>query len=56
MFVATEVVIVVRVMQMGGDWTQAVELMWTPETSGLFAAVMSFWFGNRAVSKFINKK
>ena len=56
MFVATEIVIVVRVLQMGGDWTQAVELMWTPETSGLFAAVMSFWFGNRAVSKFIGKK
>ena len=53
MFAATEVVIIVKVMETGGDWKDAVELMWTPETQGLFAAIMSFWFGNRAVSKYM---
>jgi len=56
MFVATEAVIIVKVLETGGDWKDAVELMWTPETQGLFAAIMSFWFGNRAVSKYMKVK
>ena len=56
MFAATEVVIIVKVMETGGDWKDAVDLMWTPETQGLFAAIMSFWFGNRAVSKYMKGK
>lgn len=55
MFVATEAVIMVKVMESGGDWKDAVELMWTPETEGLFAAIVSFWFGNRAVSKYYKR-
>jgi len=45
-----------KVFEMGGDWKEAVELMWTDETAGLFAAIMSFWFGNRAVSKYVKGK
>ena len=56
LFVAVQVVIMVKVMDEGGDWAAAVTLMWTPETSGLFAAIMSFWFGNRAVSKYLGTK
>ena len=56
LFVAVQVVIMVKVMAEGGDWASAVTLMWTPETSGLFAAIMSFWFGNRAVSKYLGVK
>ena len=56
LFVAVQVVIMVKVMDEGGDWASAVTLMWTPETSGLFAAIMSFWFGNRAVSKYLGVK
>ena len=56
LFVAVQVVIMVKVMDEGGDWASAVTLMWTPETSGLFAAIMSFWFGNRAVSKYLGAK
>lgn len=56
MFVCVEVVIMLKVMESGGDWKDAVELMWSPETQGLFAAIMSFWFGNRAVSKYYNRK
>ena len=56
LFVATEIVIMVKVLETGGDWKDAVELMWSPEVQGLFAAVLSFWFGNRAVSKYIKGK
>ena len=33
----------------------AVALVWSEDTQALFAAVISFWFGNRMVSKW-NKK
>ena len=56
LFVATEVVVMVKVLESGGDWKDAVELMWSPEVQGLFAAVLSFWFGNRAVSKYMKGK
>mgnify|MGYP003114611033 FL=1 len=55
MFVATEIVIILKVLESGNDWMMAVDLLWTEETQGLFAAVMSFWFGSRAVSKYVNK-
>jgi hypothetical protein len=56
LFVAVQIVIMVKVMNEGGNWASAVTLMWTSETSGLFAAIMSFWFGNRAVSKYLGTK
>ena len=53
LFALTEAVIMVKVLRAGDDWTQAVELMWTPEVSGLFAACLSFWFGGRSISKYM---
>jgi len=56
LFMATKAVIMIKVMQDGGDWMGGVELMFDEETKALFAAIISFWFGNRAVSKFMGKK
>lgn len=56
LFMATKVVIMVKVMEQGGDWMDSVELMFDDETKALFAAIISFWFGNRAVSKYMGKK
>lgn len=53
LFALTEAVIMLKVLRAGDDWTQAVELMWTPEVSGLFAACLSFWFGGRSISKYM---
>tara|TARA_R110000787_G_scaffold104629_1_gene211863 strand:+ start:1294 stop:1662 length:369 start_codon:yes stop_codon:yes gene_type:complete len=33
------------------DWSTALEVSWNGETQALFAAIMSFWFGNRAMGK-----
>jgi hypothetical protein len=52
LFVATKIVIMLKVMQDGGNWMQGVELMFDPETKGLLSAVLAFWFGNRAISKY----
>lgn len=56
LFMATKIVIMLKVMEEGGDWKEAVDLMFDAETQGLFAAVISFWFGQRSVSKFMGKK
>jgi len=56
LFMATKVVIMVKVIEQGGDWKDGVELMFDNETKALFAAIISFWFGNRAVSKYMGKK
>ena len=56
LFAATKgVVIYALIVNQNVDWTLAVEQAWDSETSALFAAVMSFWFGNRAVSKYLKK-
>jgi len=34
---------------------QAMPQIWDPETQALFAAVMSFWFGQRALNKIRGK-
>jgi hypothetical protein len=45
----------IKVGQAGGEWTEAVSLMWDQETAGLMSAVLAFWFGNRAISKYSGK-
>jgi hypothetical protein len=56
LFLAVKAVIMLRVMESGGDWMQAVDLMFDEETQALFAAIISFWFGQRSVSKFMKGK
>ncbi|MBT4879676.1 MAG: hypothetical protein HON43_01715 [Alphaproteobacteria bacterium] len=36
-------------------WTQALLQIWHMEDQALFATVMSFWFGQRALAKFGHK-
>jgi len=56
LFMASKAVVMIKLLEQGGDWTQGVDLMFDDETKALFAAIISFWFGNRAVSKFMGKK
>ena len=55
LFIAVEVSIMVKFMETGGDWTEAVNLLWSDEVAGLWSAILAFWFGNRAISKFQRK-
>ena len=41
----------VLVVKQGVDFVSALPQIWDPETQALFSAVMSFWFGNRALAK-----
>ena len=41
-----------KLLDQGGGITDGLIAVWDGETQALFAAVMSFWFGQRALSKF----
>ena len=56
LFVAIKVVALLAFMESGSELGDALTLIWDDATAGLFAAIMSFWFGNRAVSKYVKGK
>ena len=56
LFVAIKVTALMAFMDNGSELGNALTLIWDDATAGLFAAIMSFWFGNRAVSKYVKGK
>ncbi len=57
LFVAIKITALLTLMGNGGmGLTMALDTIWDDQTAGLFAAIMSFWFGNRAVSKYYKTK
>jgi hypothetical protein len=52
MFAATKgTLIYAMAVNQNLDWTVAIQMAWDDETAAIFSAVISFWFGNRAMSK-----
>ena len=57
LFVAIKVTALLSLMnQTGVSLNMALDTIWDDQTAGLFGAIMSFWFGNRAVSKYYKTK
>ena len=56
LFVAIKVTALIALMNAGNDLGRSLSLIWDDATSGLFAAIISFWFGGRAVSKYMKVK
>ena len=57
LFVAIKVTALLSLInQSGVSLNLALDTIWDDQTAGLFAAIMSFWFGNRAVSKYYKTK
>mgnify|MGYP003675621499 CR=1 FL=1 len=51
-FLAVEGAMVYSLMTtQGADWVTAVQAAWSDEVMAIFSAILSFWFGNRAMSK-----
>ena len=51
-FLAVEGGIVYSLMTTkGADWVTALQAAWSEESQALFSAILSFWFGGRAMSK-----
>ena len=53
LFVAIKVTALIALMNTGNDLGRSLSLIWDENTSGLFAAIMSFWFGGRSISKYM---
>ncbi len=51
MFVGVEVSVIFSLVQ-----PEMIDKIWNQNTQGLFAAVLSFWFGSRAMSKVMKKE
>ena len=56
LFVAIKVTALIALMNAGNDLGRSLSLIWDENTAGLFAAICSFWFGGRAVSKYMKVK
>ena len=51
LFAAVEISILVKVMESGAEFSDAIQYLWDDETQVMFATVMTFWFGNRVFEK-----
>lgn len=52
LFMFVEVTAYLALLRAGVDTLTAAAIVWDEPTQALFAAVMSFWFGNRALQRF----
>jgi hypothetical protein len=51
LFAAVKVSALMVAMNNTADFNTAVNMVWDEETQAIFAAIISFWFGSRALSK-----
>ena len=51
LFATVEISLLQKAMSLNVPFDEALALVWDEDTQGIFAAVMSFWFGNRAFEK-----
>jgi hypothetical protein len=38
-------------LEKGTDFAEAIHILWDDDTKAIFAAIISFWFGSRAIDK-----
>ena len=51
LYAAVKIAQFVALQQMGASWSSGLLQVWNAEDETLFAAVMSFWFGSRAMTR-----
>lgn len=55
LFATVEYSLLQKAMSLDVPFNQALMLVWDDDTAAIFAATMSFWFGNRAIEKSRNR-
>lgn len=50
-FAAIEITLLYHAVDTGMGLQESLELLWDDETQATFAAIISFWFGSRAIDK-----
>ena len=51
LFAAIEITLLNDAITKGVEFSDAIKLLWDEETKAIFAAIISFWFGSRAIEK-----
>lgn len=51
LFVTIEITLLMSALDKGTDFAEAIQLLWDEDTKAIFAAIISFWFGSRAIEK-----
>lgn len=51
LFCAIEVTLLMQAMEEGKSIADSLEILWDDDTKAIFAAIISFWFGSRAIDK-----
>jgi hypothetical protein len=51
LFATIEITLLLEALKAGTDFSEAINVLWDDETKGIFAAILSFWFGSRAIDK-----
>ena len=51
LFATIEIVLLMEALEKGTEFAEAIQLLWDEDTKAIFAAIISFWFGSRAVEK-----
>lgn len=51
LFCVIEITLLMDAIEKGTDFSEAIGLLWDEDTKAIFAAIISFWFGSRAIEK-----
>lgn len=55
LFATIEITLLMEALDKGTDFSEAIQLLWDEDTKAIFAAIISFWFGSRAIDKMRKK-
>ena len=56
LFAVIEITLLMNAIELGTPFAEAIQLLWDDETKAIFAAIISFWFGSRAIEKARQRK
>ena len=51
LFAAIEVTLLMQALEEGKSVAESLNILWDEDTKAIFAAIISFWFGSRAIDK-----
>jgi uncharacterized membrane protein len=51
LFAVIEITLLMEALEKGTEFSEAINILWDDDTKAIFAAIISFWFGSRAIDK-----
>ena len=51
LFCAIEVTLLMQALEEGNNIAESLNILWDDDTKAIFAGIISFWFGSRAIDK-----